>query len=502
MGDRIAVLPGSTERLIIQTPDLRAGLRIRGRLEEASFGVSGMRRLALSSLVDAGSGNQIVYVPSDGQGVDQLVAELELSTAPQSIEIRRHGHSHIAIKATFKAAIDAVRLRLESLHGENAEEWDLQLGRRPIDGRRIAGFEGALDGQALALRLHCQQLTTDCRVAELSVRIEGEESFRTLRNLRGDAYLFLVGEPIDCTGASGFLASSQQLGRCVAPETWEAMSPIVPAWRQSGQALWKRGRPDALMRAVGLPLPPGQATSWVPLRHPIEIDADLFAAAIIHFHAIGEDGDGSGELMTLHRLASLDCVKSAAAPMELAADFYLGFSNFHEVSINPAKHLENFSIERMNQIAKMLDLEPRPPSLWRPAEGRLNGWHHAWCVDRFVERYAAATPDESSNSERALRLNKLVNALPWQKRQYHIPVPEAVRECCQIAEAVANFLSVAAHAWRTTGFKAILKDVAQRVQADEATVLADVGFLLRLAPELTAFYLLLWELVRMSEINR
>jgi hypothetical protein len=499
MGDRIAVLPGSTERLVIRTPDQRASLCIRGNLEEASFGTSGMRRLALASLVDAGSDNRIIYVPSQDRGGDQLLAELELSTAPKSLDIHRRGNGRITVSAEFASTIDAVRLRLESLRGEQVQEWDLQLGRRPVDGRRCAGFDGALNGSDLTLQLHEAQITGDCRVAELSVRTEGEEGFRTLRNLRGDAYLFLIGEPLDCAGATGFLASSAQLGRCIAPETWPAMSAIVPAWKRSGLALLEQGRSEVLLRAAGLPLPPGQASSWVPLCHPIEIDAELLSTDIVRFHALGDEGDGTGELAILHRLASLDRVTEAAAAMEMAPTFYLGFANFQQASTNSAVDLEGFSFERMSQLSKLVETEQRPPSLWRPAEGRLSSWHHAWCVDRFVERYAAATPNESSNEERTLRLNKLVSTLPWQQRASHVPVPDQLVERCQLAEPVANFLSVAARAWRNNAVKLLLRDLSQRVQSDERTVLMDIGFLLRLAPELTAFYLLLWELVRMSE---
>lgn len=503
MGARIAVLPGSTERLVIRTPDLEARLRVRGRLEEASFGTSGVRRLALASLVDAGADNRIVYVPADRHQAEQVIAELELSTAPRSLAIERNGGAGITIvKAHFDAPIDAVRLHLESLRGAPALEWDVALGRRPVDGRQSPAFGGAIEGEALTLWLQEAQLAADCRIAELSVRIEGEERFRALRNLRGDAYLFLLGEPLDRMGTTGFIAASALLGRCVAPETWAFVAPVVPAWRQAGMALLEQRRPDALFRALGLPLPPGQTASWVPLRHPVEIDPALLSADIVHFHAVGEEGDGTGELATLHRIAALDRVRQAAEALEVEPFFYLGFSNFQQASVNPSVRLNGFSFERMVQLWRTLAQGERPPALWRPADGRLGPWHHAWCVDRFVERYAAATPDETSNRDRALRLNRLVNALPWQRRACHAPVPERIGERCQLAEPVANLLSVATRAWRNQNFSDVLADLCQRTEADGETVLADIGFLLRLAPELAAFYLLLWELVRMSETNR
>lgn len=503
MGGRIAILPGSTDRLVIRSPDLDARLCIRGRLEEASFGSSGVRRLALASLADSGADNRIIYVPATGNHAEQLIAELELSTAPRSFAIeRRSGASLTVIKGCFDAPVDAVRLHLESMRGASTIEWDLALGRRPVDGRQSPAFGGAIEGEALTLWLKDAQLATDCRIAELSVRIEGEEQFRALRNLRGDAYLFVLGEPFDCIGATGFIAASASLGRCVAPETWAFVAPIVPAWQQAGMALLEQRRPDVLLRALGLPLPPGQAMSWVPLRSPIEIDPELLSTEIVHFHAVADEGDGTGELAALHRIAALDRVRQAAEALEVTSFFYLGFLNFQQVSINPSVRLKSFSFERMIQMWRALAQDERPPALWRPAEGRLGPWHHDWCVDRFVERYAVATPDETSNQDRTLRLNRLVNALPWQRRICHAPVPERIADRCQLAEPVANFLSVASRAWRNRSFANLLTDLCQRTQASRESVLADIGFLLRLAPELTAFYLLLWELVRMSEIDR
>lgn len=505
MGARITVLRESTDRLVIRTDDPAAKLIIRGRAEETSFGSSGVRRLDLAALAHSGSDNRILYLPDGDARRAEIIAELGLSTEPTHFKIEHSARDRcLKISAQFDVPIDAVRLTLEGLDVEQTFQWFAPLGRRPADGNHSPKFWGSVEygrrsatGSDLALVID-DLLVDSCHVGELSVRIEGEESYRELRNMRGDAFLFLTDGQPSLPTTRAYLAANDLLARCVAPETWDFVKPIVPAWREAGMALVDRGRTEELLRGWGRSLPVGQASTWVPLRHPVEIAPELLSLDAVHFHAFGVDGDGTDELEQLHRLASIERVREASQVLLVDPLFFLGFANWQEAERKSAR-LRDFSLSRLISTRKLMAQPKASPSLWRPSDGRLSDWHHEWCIDRFIDRFLLAVPDGTSNHERMLRLNKMVTAMARDLKEEAIPVSDLLSDQCQLAPAVAAFLSAAAKAWRFNTFAAFLRDLSQRTATTREMLLEDIGLLLRLAPELTAFYLLLWELVRMTE---
>jgi hypothetical protein len=507
-GARITVLPDSTERLVIRTDDPAAKLIIRGRTEETSFGSSGVRRLELAALAQSGSDNRIVYLPAGDQRKAETIVELALSTEPVNFTVERSARDRcLKFRAHFNVLIDAVRLTLEGLNGEQTCQWIAPLGRRPADGNHSPKFWGSVEysgGETPMSELTLvidEQLTDTCHVGELSVRIEGEERYRDLRNMRGDAFLFLTDGKPWLPSPAAYLAASDLLARCVAPETWDLVKPIVPAWLEAGKALVDRGRTDTLLRGWGRPLPAGQASTWVPLRHPVEIASDLLSLEPIHFHAFGAEGDGTEELQQLYRLASSERVRDASEALLVDPLFFLGFANWQDADRTSAR-LRDFSFSRLISTRKLMAPPRGSPSLWRPSEGRLSDWHHEWCVDRFIDRFQLAmpdVPDNKSNHERMLRLNRMISAMARDHKAEAVPVSDLLGDRCQLAYGVAPFLSAAAKAWRYNIFPAFLSDVSHRAATARQTILEDIGLLLRLAPELAAFYLLLWELVRMTE---
>lgn len=505
MGARITVLRESTDRLVIRTDDPAARLIVRGRAEESSFGSSGVRRLELAALVHSGSDNRILYLPDGDARRAEILAELGLSTEPANFSAEHCPRDRcLRIRARFDVPIDAVRLTLDGFDGEPTCQWVAPLGRRPADGNHSPKFWGSVEygghGAAtsdLTLVID-DRLIDSCQIGELSVRIEGEERYRELRNMRGDAFIFLTGGQPSLPSAAAFLAANDLLARCVAPETWDLVKPIVPAWREAGQALVERGRTEELLRGWGRPLPAGQASTWVPLRHPVEIAPELLSLDAVHFHAFGVEGDGTEELEQLHRLASIERVREASEVLLVDPMFFLGFANWQEAERRSAR-LRDFSFPRLVSTRKLMVQPKASPSLWRPSEGRLSDWHHEWCVDRFIDRFQLAMPDDISNHERMLRLNRMISAIARDHKDEAVPVSELLGDRCQLAHGVAPFLSAAAKAWRFRTFAAFLGDLSHQTSTAQEMLLEDIGLLLRLAPELTAFYLLLWELVRMTE---
>lgn len=505
LGNRITISPGSHERLVIRTDDPAAILVIRGNREESSFGSSGVRRLSLSALDGKGVDNRIQYLPQGDPRQVLTIAELSLSTEPADFLIERDQRRQcLNVKTEFNGLIDAVRLNLTDFENQEDQEWTAPLGRMPASGSQTPLFWGSAEygphgSHTSSLQLHIDDRLFDgCRLGELSFRLEGEERFRELRNLRGDSYLFLAGDRPAFESSRAYLTACEVLNRCVARETWHTMKPIVGAWTAAGFDLTVQERHDILLRGWGRPLPPGQSSSWVPLRHPIEIDPELLSVDPIHFHALGDEGDGTNELAALHRLAVADRVRDAATALLVEPTFFLGFANWQDAERRSVP-LRDFSLKALMTVRNLMPPDLRPSSSWRPTDGRLTDRHHEWCVEHFIDRFEMAMPNPEANAERMVRLNRMINIIARDHRDRGIPVSEQLVDRCQIASGIAVFISSACQAWRKKTFPALLAELSHRADAPQALILEDLGLLLRLAPELTAFYLLLWELVCMTE---
>lgn len=502
-GDKITISRNSSDVLVVRTDDNSAKLVIRGVKEEDSFGTSFTRRLALSGLDQKTGDNQILYLPGGDTSRGIVVAELALSTEPTSFSIERHARDQSTrIEVGFSVPIDAVRLKMKDLGGEELEEWIIPLGIRPAEGAQTPHFCGSAKscpdnspGCRVELILDAQ-LVEGTRLAELEFRTAGEERFRALRNLRGDAFLFLLGDTPALTTKKEFIFASEVLARCVAQETWHKVKPLLGAWREKGGELAQDGQYSPLLQSWGLPPTPGQSSSWVPLRHPVEIHPELLSVPPGYFHAIGDEGDGTSELANLHAVAALERVREASTTLQVDPSFFLGFANWMDAERQGVR-LRGFSITSLNTMRGAMKSEPKIASSWRPSDGRLTSQHHDWCVENFIDRFEMAEP----NAARRVRLNRMVNMLSRDQRGQAIQVPERLVNRCQIAPSIAAFLSCASRAWRNGDFPAFLSDLSNGLGDRKEAVLEDVGFLLRLAPEITAFYLLLWELVHLSERN-
>ena len=83
-----------------------------------------------------------------------------------------------------------------------------------------------------------------------------------------------------------------------------------------------------------------------------------------------------------------------------------------------------------------------------------------------------------------------------------LPGAQAPQRCSNdllLIEDLALALSAFAKASRRQESAVFWNEVARRTDRSKANITRNMGFLLRIAPELFAFYLILWELVTKSE---
>lgn len=84
-------------------------------------------------------------------------------------------------------------------------------------------------------------------------------------------------------------------------------------------------------------------------------------------------------------------------------------------------------------------------------------------------------------------------------RTLALTTPAKLVDQLSLVEALPAFVSVAARKSRSGAAVEHWFGLAAQVGRPLSEIVEDLGFLLRLAPDLFAFYLLLWELVRKAE---
>ena len=255
------------------------------------------------------------------------------------------------------------------------------------------------------------------------------------------------------------------------------------------------------MRAACFPPPDHAAPGWVPILHPLQFAPDLYAAAPQAFASLAASNDpGVAELAAL---AALDTARLRDLS-HLHAAVFPGFENWKQANETGAR-LEKFDPGRYFQFLKVFDTDPAAGWFWRgtPLLGP-DHWRAAHL--RLVERLDAAglflddTAEEGPNSRRQGSLQRLMHAA-WSlaPEKLRPPAPRRSHESEEPAQVDlwgSALLSGFARASRLNEVPKYLDALSARASIPVAQALTSTAFMLRLAPELFAFHLLLWQIAK------
>ena len=272
-------------------------------------------------------------------------------------------------------------------------------------------------------------------------------------------------------------------------------------WRTVGERLYETGTGRrAVLAATGIGPPEEAATSWVPIAHPVSFLPEMYGAPADDFAACaGVEDLGSVALRIVSDIGTANLRDSGL--LDHAA--LLGFANVHEAQttgatlrdFDPARFLENLAHPH-------IDADPSAGWFWRgrPFLGPAH-WRAAYI--QFAQRCEAAelfTEDDADmqrlNGSRQIDLLRLMSACERQS-DWRPPVPK--REISdeeptvpdRLASATLCEFSGAAREGRAAEWADAL---AKNLNCSRTDVLTDLAFLLRLAPELFAFYMGMWQL--------
>lgn len=506
-GSAVSVSDITADTLVIRTDDPSDTLDICGVRETSSFGKSGVRRLHLMALLQNGNNRLIRISRRSSVPIDLLT--LERSSAPQDVVIERK-YGRTTLTATFDQEVDAVKLIARDLASDNTDEYQFALRGVPVERHH----QGMVDAQyedatcrKLTVTISDDKFPQGIWIGELSVRNPNEFDWCRLESSRRDRFILALAnsQPSldqlvqEQNHTRSFEALNDVFNTCIDVSCWEmSEQTLLPIWKELGRYL--SDQPDGnkiLLRASAKGAPAGSSGTWVPILHPIQLSSHLYEASPALFSdVVLDDVDTLASPSMLATLAKLSRIRQAAAAVPVSGLFFMGFKNAQEAIGDDKVSLSGFSFERYRQ---MLEFSGESPGVWRPGTEMLTERHHDWAVSRFIDRLLQATPEGSdSNRIRVPRAAQILRVSEMVFGDEYLPASEFVTEGFDIANGAPVLFSYLAKFSRCRDSDEFWKrlETGSTVSRDELA--RNVGFLIRMAPELLTFYLMLWQLVEQS----
>ncbi len=495
--------------IAIASPNRKAALRVRGRYEPDAFRNGSRRVLSMRDLA-ADAPDDRVLLEAENEA-PRLLLEISRAMEPERFDaVRRSGKLEIQIKLPIR--IDALRFELESETGES-QSAETALGRETIEGATPAWLDAALDDDndvdAVTVRIDLSGFDDGVVFAHILARALNTDKFQPLRSGSGDIFALALTAPNPHSETETaptpdseeirrrFLKLSQWMAVCLAGRSWDQVAEVLPdRWREVGSSLLGVPAGAAVLMEAGFaPPPPDSPPSWVPMHHPLSVSLELYGASAKVFSGLREcDAPGAVELACLADLSP----DKIPVNKDLSPLLPFGFSNVRQASAS-GERLADFSIPRYFQVLAPSDTDPSSGHFWRGGE-LLGPAHWRAAHLRLRERLEEAGFDAEGhgNQNRILAMQRLI-----QCRRFGADTPAPKRTDAAGEELddrmslwCAGFFRHFTAACRERKVSAFLDTLSQDLERNRRELLYAIGFLLRLGPELFAFYMLLSELAR------
>ena len=516
IGARISV--GAEDRhgqISIRCPDRKAALRVGNRHEKTPFALGMTRTIAISDLLKPDQSPSVVLERLSG--AEAFLFEIVDVLEPVRFEVRSNKDG-LDVALALGTPVDAIGIESEDELGVR-ELHEVSLGhvpsaKAPPDwlSARHAG------GDPCELRVFISERDTEgLHIGRFFIRPTGARpnaGWRPVRNARGDAYAlpltaqrYLDEAPTDQV-RKRFGTLSRWMSDCYADECWynHGLERVLPGrWRRIGETVSELPLGAGILIEASFAAAPDETSpSWVPMAHPVEIDPALYSAAPTAFLPLGDSTDDG--LRVGARLASLAHERLREGLLHSHA--LMAFEN-RKAAEASGEELEGFSPEEFFGMFSMFDTDPSAGWFWhgRPLLGP-DHLRSAW--QKYIERQEAAgvfSEDDAYRGPNSVRSDFLRDLLQrvWEgtAKELHPPMPKRVPEDVVPTQTdlwVVAALSEFARASRTGTAREFIQRHVNHEWPEER-VLESLGFLLRLAPELFFYFLLLWELanVRASQ---
>lgn len=506
VGESIAVRNDYASSLIVRYSDPTAAIDLKGEVIPAAFGKTGSWCVSFAALKQEGEHNRVRLLFDTelrlGQDLVQVLPEAE----PKSFWAERHD-THWFYDADFQRPIEAVRIEAENLIWGERLEADLTVGsqRNSTNDSPLATVSQTNNSNQLRITIDQSDYGNGIWFVGFHVREVGRQDWLPLINSSGESYATCVASRTyahklssknislwcpEAKRAQAFLRLSRVIEMPIArPCRSGVVDLALDAWGRIGRSLDIRNPHDRarLLRACALPPAPHARESWIPVHHPVEVSPDLFAVPVEDIGEL-ESSDASGyEEFELVGLAGLtESLQDAVDVLDVSTTFLIAFEKASALQRDPNACPGAFDFSKYCLFARTMKdiLEDNKP---------LSVWHHDRACERMADRIVIASRDRFS-SARLIKAATVVHHFA-RHRNEALSVPENLAEGFSLVEGAPHVIAALTKAWRIGDAERFWRDLASIVKWPTAKVRKHVGTVLRLAPELLAFYLLLWGLV-------
>ena len=510
-GSRLVL--GETDRfdtISISCPNESASMTVMGRRETSPFYKGMKRNLALRDLLAPSSDNRVIL---HNGTQDTLLFEIVPTLEPSGF-ICSERDGQIVSNFALPVPIDGLRLELEDTAGERFFA-ETALRYRPVDTKRPDWFHADLKGEAaleVSFTIDLERFPQELSLARILVRPDGQEMWQPLRNGRGDIFAvpaFAIGSEQSIGSdneelSRSFEILSRWLTECFALPCWPLIqTSILKAWKKLGNRLLDRpGGAGIVMRQANLPSPDDASRSWIPICHPLQINQGLYEVDAREFAWLS--GSIEEETKALSSLAALQSARLRDASF-LDGVAFVGFKNTAEAQ-EKGVPLRGFSPEKYYQFLAlpMFDVDPSAGYFWRgsPMLGPSH-WRaaHLSLQDRLEETGLFDEDqdlEEGNNAERRLDLQRLLTAAA-KIGPIHPPSPKRSEdddEANSLDVWINTLLCNYARAARTGHVEGFYAKLEADLALPRNRVLTTISLALRLAPELFAFHMLIWQIAK------
>ena len=510
VGASLAVRDDYASCLIVRYSDPMAAIDLRGHVIPTAFGKTRSWRVSFAVLRQEGKHNRVRLLsdrgPSSGRDLVRVVPEAE----PKFFRAQPLDALWF-YDAGFERPVDAVRIEAENLIFGGRLESDLAVASPPnhANDSPLATVFQTTASNHLRIGIDQNDYADGVWFVTFQIREEGREDWFPLIDSAGQSYATciapkayarkLASEDVSewcprAHRAQAFLRLSRAIE---TPIAWQCRANVVDlalnAWRRLGKSLDARSAADrpGLLGACALPPSPHARESWIPVHHPVEVIPELFA---IPAEDIGELGSsevfGYEEFESVGLAGLTESLKDAVDLLDVSMTFLLAFEKASALQRDPKASPGAFDVSRYCLLARTMEdiAEDDKP---------LSVWHHDRACERMADRVAIASQDRFSST----RLHKAATVVQHCTRYWTeaLDVPRDLGEGFPLVRGAPRLIAALTEAWRNGDGENFWHDLASVVGWPTEKVRKHVGTVLRLAPELLAFYLLLWVLVERHE---
>ncbi len=509
VGASVVVRDDYASNLIVRYSDPTAAIDVKGDVVEAAFGKTKSWRASFAALNQEGVHNKIRLLFGEKLISERDLVRIVPEAEPNFFEAKRldtHWFCNVEFEDSF---IDAVQIHRKNLIDGKILKTDLTVAATPDHDFTFATAYQKITSNSLQIVIDSNCFEDGIWFITFRIRKKDCDDWFPLVNSSGESYAIfgaskvythkLVFEDVSrwCLEANQtriFLRLSKAVETPLAePCRWMSRL-ILDAWKRLGKSLnvCESLAYNSLLKACVLTPSPHAHESWIPVHHPVEINSDLFSVSAEDIgEVLGSSGIPGYEEFELVGLAGLtESLQDAVDLLDISPAFLIAFENASVMQKDPTAFPGTFDFLKYCKLAPMMkDIDDRPLSLW----------HH----DRACERMADRVAITSQNTSQILRLPKvmtLVHRFTVHGESNSLDLPhDLAAEKYALVEKAPRIIAALTKAWRFGNAEAFWHDLSSYTAWPKEKTQKHIGTLFRLAPELFAFYLLLWVLVEKHE---